>query len=375
MSNKKTVKTSSASPYGFPKINVSAVNKNNNSKKSDQKSNKKSKPAKPKITGNSFLDIATGARPSDYYSVKPKATTPAKKEEPAKKPKTVVKKEEPKKVVAKKPESKKAINKDLLDKMTRNGQPNHLDTKKKKIVKNLTPAELAAKIAKYDKGDKKKNVPKAKPKSPMGVAGTKMAAAAQELKKKQDSKVNVKIPSIKDDNKKVEDKKVVTKKSPIAELGAKMAKAGQYLKKKDGAKVKAKIESLKRPDIKKATVKPEVTVTPPKSEPTVSQLWLQKTGTSWSEAKKNGLTDGSASANLALMKKLKSGEINKETAKIPQPGSERGMELFRKERDQNIKDELEGRIKFDEPVPDQTIAKARIGGSVKAKMGSAKKKK
>lgn len=60
---------------------------------------------------------------------------------------------------------------------------------------------------------------------------------------------------------------------------------------------------------------PKVTTSVPKAAPTVSELWKQKTGTSWSEAKKQGLTDGSASANIALMKKLKSGDITKSTPK------------------------------------------------------------
>jgi hypothetical protein len=53
------------------------------------------------------------------------------------------------------------------------------------------------------------------------------------------------------------------------------------------------------------------------SSPSVADLWKQKTGTSWSEAKKQGLTDGSASANTSLMKKLKSGEINKSSLSKP----------------------------------------------------------
>jgi len=38
------------------------------------------------------------------------------------------------------------------------------------------------------------------------------------------------------------------------------------------------------------------------------QVWQEKTGTPWSEAKRQGLTDGSASANIALMNKLLAGE-------------------------------------------------------------------
>ena len=38
------------------------------------------------------------------------------------------------------------------------------------------------------------------------------------------------------------------------------------------------------------------------------QVWQEKTGTSWAEAKRQGLTDGSASGNIALMNKLLAGE-------------------------------------------------------------------
>ena len=98
----------------------------------------------------------------------------------------------------------------------------------------------------------------------------------------------------------------------------KLIKKSEDFKKEQSKKVKSKIESLKRPEIRKETIKPEVVVTPrKKSEPTVSQLWKEKTGTSWSEAKKQGLTDGTASSNIALMKKLKSGEINKSSLSKP----------------------------------------------------------
>jgi hypothetical protein len=95
-------------------------------------------------------------------------------------------------------------------------------------------------------------------------------------------------------------------------------KVAEDSKNKQAKIVKSKIESLKRPEIRKKVIKPEVVVKPKKNnEPTVSQLWQQKTGTSWSEAKKQGLTDGSASANMALMKKLKSGEISKSSLSKP----------------------------------------------------------
>jgi hypothetical protein len=97
--------------------------------------------------------------------------------------------------------------------------------------------------------------------------------------------------------------------------------------------------------------KPKVTA------PTVSQLWKEKTGTSWSEAKSLGLTDGSASANTALMKKLQSGSVNKNTVKSDKAA--RNIEPFKKEMERNVQDELSGKIKFDEPVPAM-----RRGGSV-----------
>lgn len=40
---------------------------------------------------------------------------------------------------------------------------------------------------------------------------------------------------------------------------------------------------------------------------TVSQLWTEKTGTSWADAKKQGFTDGTAAGNIALMQKLQRG--------------------------------------------------------------------
>lgn len=46
---------------------------------------------------------------------------------------------------------------------------------------------------------------------------------------------------------------------------------------------------------------------------TVAQVWKEKTGMDWSEAKKRGLSDGSAKSNLALLAKLKSGAVSKES--------------------------------------------------------------
>jgi hypothetical protein len=114
--------------------------------------------------------------------------------------------------------------------------------------------------------------------------------------------------------------------------------------------------------------------TPPPAKtasPTVSQLWQQKTGTSWSEAKKLGLSDGSASSNIALMKKLQSGSVNKNSIK-----ADSAKKTFEKEMNQNIQDELSGKTSYEAPTPASkgTADKAadenkmRRGGTVRRKM-------
>ena len=47
----------------------------------------------------------------------------------------------------------------------------------------------------------------------------------------------------------------------------------------------------------------------------VSEIWKERTGTSWSEAKAQGLTDGSYDKNIALRKRLLQGEFDSETYK------------------------------------------------------------
>lgn len=116
----------------------------------------------------------------------------------------------------------------------------------------------------------------------------------------------------------------------------------------------------------------KTTTTPAKTaSPTVSQLWQQKTGTSWSEAKKQGLTDGSAKSNIALMKKLQSGSVNKNTVK-----ADSAKKTFDKEMNQNIQDELSGKTSYEAPTPASkgTADKAadenkmRRGGMVRRRM-------
>jgi hypothetical protein len=69
------------------------------------------------------------------------------------------------------------------------------------------------------------------------------------------------------------------------------------------------------------------------------------------------------------MKKLKSGSINKNTIKSDKAA--RDIEPFKKEMERNVQDELSGKIKFDEPVPEM-----KKGGSVKKmRKGSVIKRK
>lgn len=110
----------------------------------------------------------------------------------------------------------------------------------------------------------------------------------------------------------------------------------------------------------RATSKPKpATKTPAKpAAKTVSQLWTEKTGLPWSEARKQGLSDGSAASNIALMKKLKSGnamEYISSGYKIPSEDEARAMD--------DAYDAAYG--------PAKTTM--RRGGSVKMKMKSKKK--
>jgi hypothetical protein len=69
-------------------------------------------------------------------------------------------------------------------------------------------------------------------------------------------------------------------------------------------KAPAKVTTASKPTVTKTTAAPAKTV---------SQVWTEKTGTSWSEAKKLGLTTGSAKDNMALLSRLNSGSVDKGT--------------------------------------------------------------
>jgi len=86
-----------------------------------------------------------------------------------------------------------------------------------------------------------------------------------------------------------------------------------------GKIVKAVIDRANKYPSKPASTKPSTSSTKiaPAPSKTVSQIWKEKTGMDWSEAKKRGLSDGSAKSNLALLAKLKSGEVSKSSLSKP----------------------------------------------------------
>ena len=150
-----------------------------------------------------------------------------------------------------------------------------------------------------------------------------------------------------------------------------------------GKKVKAVIESLIRP--KTVTATKTVVKTPVKTPvktstaKTVSEMWKEKTGTSWSEAKKKGLTDGSTKSNLALLAKLKSGAYDKENQTPAR------METV-KASDIKVSSTSSGKLAgvgddkgFEETMDNELVtkpgygAKKQKGGMVKMMMGGIKK--
>lgn len=110
----------------------------------------------------------------------------------------------------------------------------------------------------------------------------------------------------------------------------------------------------------KPAVKAPVAATKPAAK-TVSEVWKEKTGMSWSEAKKQGLSDGSAKSNMELMKKLQSGAVSKDSL---------NKDSYKATMEKNVADEMSGKITYDAPVDKPAMKK---GGSVKRKMKSKKK--
>ena len=134
-----------------------------------------------------------------------------------------------------------------------------------------------------------------------------------------------------------------------------------------GSPVEGKKIPISSAKVKEETVKKE-TVTPPVKTgtgQTVAELWKAKTGTAWSEAKKQGLTDGSAKANLALMAKLKSGDYKPKTKEESKVESKISS---------NIKPNEVGPYYSTDKVEDPNKPKLKKGGSIKSKITAVKSK-
>ena len=197
-----------------------------------------------------------------------------------------------------------------------------------------------------------------------------------ELAKKQKADALKAAAAKNDAAKKAADKRAADKKA----ADKKKADAAKVA---SGKKVKAVIESLIRP--KTVTATKTVVKTPIKTPvktstaKTVSEMWKEKTGTSWSEAKKKGLTDGSTKSNLALLAKLKSGTYDKENQAPAR------METV-KASDIKVSSTSSGKLAgvgddkgFEETMDNKLVtkpgygAKKQKGGMVKMMMGGIKK--
>jgi hypothetical protein len=102
--------------------------------------------------------------------------------------------------------------------------------------------------------------------------------------------------------------------------------------------VKGKPVSAKK---KPAPTKPVVKKS---AGPTVKSEWESKTGTPWKEAKERGLTDGSRSQNMRIMKDLKSGEDFKLGSKLRSDDGSGSYEKY-KERTTKYKKYKTGGVK------------------------------
>ena len=129
---------------------------------------------------------------------------------------------------------------------------------------------------------------------------------------------------------------------------------------------------------KESTVAPKAkTVTKPTSGSatsnsggkTVAQMWQEKTGTSWSEAKKQGLTDGSAKANMALMAKMKS---NPETFSKRDPVPEKLPTISLSKAAENLSP-AKPTPELAKPTTPAKTEKQSLGARIKSKIGQMKK--
>jgi hypothetical protein len=262
-------------------------------------------PAK-KVVAKTIVKKVAAKKAPDLFSQLNKAgklKMPAKAKVPVKAaaPKVPVKKVvTPKKVVAKTVTPKKAAPKKSSTELAIRSKGAVAVINKANLAKKAKTSTDLATIPKinldaFPQAKKKSNLFKNIMQG-LGLTGAVGTAAYFENKKSKE-----KAKKVADNKKKVADnkKKVVAKKPAIAIVPI--------------------VKKIEKEPIKKVEQKVEK-VAPKKAAPTVSQLWKEKTGTSWSEAKKQGLTDGSLKANLELMAKLKSGNYK------PEPKSEPKVE-------------------------------------------------
>jgi hypothetical protein len=100
----------------------------------------------------------------------------------------------------------------------------------------------------------------------------------------------------------VSSKTVKPKAKPVIKKSATKLPEVTVTAKKKELTVAPKAKTVTKPTSGSATNKP--------AGKTVAQMWQEKTGTSWSEAKKQGLTDGSAKGNMKLMADMKANAGN-----------------------------------------------------------------
>jgi hypothetical protein len=113
------------------------------------------------------------------------------------------------------------------------------------------------------------------------------------------------------------------KDKPKPEAKKPVVKTPEKTPAKGPAIVNPTIKSTYRPNVVKSVIDRANAATPKapvkESKPaaakpagkTVSQVWKEKTGMDWSEAKKLGVSDGSAKSNMALLAKLNSGATSR----------------------------------------------------------------
>ena len=232
-----------------------------------------------------------------------------------------------------------------------------INTKSKPESKAKSNFNYNTELAKKQKADALKAAADKATKAAKADAAKRAAAKVASGKK-----VKAVIEGITRDN-----PKKTPKKTPIK------PKATTQYKPVGSAKVSIKDSKIKiEPNLGKNSssvktpVKTPVVKTPARK--TVSEIWKEKTGTSWSEAKKQGLTDGSIKANLALLAKLKSGSFDKNKQ------SPAKMETVKAT---DMKISYNGPTKLagvgDEPIKNELIDKPGYGA--KKKLGSQVRKK